>query len=148
MLERFLDGGQGRALPLSLGRAGRVIVGGLLEAKLELAFPLQTLEVEVAQGIGTETAGLEVLVGGDVRVLLEQVGDAGEDGGADAIGVEALEQQERLEVGVGRDASRHPPGVCGARAMGVGRDGSHGDGDGEGEEGDGRKRAFSRGRRA
>lgn len=128
VLEGFLDGGQARALSLSLGRAGdiavvRVGVGGLLMLELSL----QALEVEVAQGIGTEAAGLEVLVGGDVRVLLQQVGDADEDSGADAIGMEALEQQERLEVGVGRDASRHPPGVCSARAMGVGRDGSHGD---------------------
>jgi hypothetical protein len=130
VLERFLDGGQARALPLPLGRVGavggvRVAIGGMLM----LEFLLQPLEVEVAQGIGTETAGLEVLVGGDVRVLLQQVGYAGEDGGADAIGMEALEQQKRLEVGVGRDASRHPPGVCSARAMGVGRDGSHGDED-------------------
>ena len=123
VLEGFLDGGQAWALSLSLGRARDIaVVGVAVGGLLMLELSLQALE-----GIGAEAAGLEVLVGGDVRVLLQQVGDAGEDGGADAIGMEALEQQERLEVGVGRDASRHPPGVCSARAMGVGWDGSHGD---------------------
>lgn len=136
VLEGFLDGRQARALSLSLGRARDIaVVGVAVGGLLMLELSLQALEVEVAQGIGTEAAGLEVLVGGNVRVLLQQVGDAGEDGGADAIGMEALEQQERLEVGVGRDASRHPPGVCSARAMGVGRDGSHGDEGGTREEG-------------
>lgn len=114
-------------MPLSLGPVRGVgILGVAVAALLILQLSLQTLQVEVAQGIGAEAAGLEVAVGGDVRVLLQQVRDAGEDGGLDAIGVQALEQQERLEVGVGREASSHPPGVCSARAMGLGRDGSHG----------------------
>lgn len=130
VLQRLLDGRQAWAMPLSLCRVCdlamlRVGVGTLLE--LELA--LQALKVEVAQGIGAEAAGLEVLVRGDVRVLLEEVGDAAKHGGRHAIGMEALEEQQRLEVGVGRHASIHPPGVCSARAMSVlvGEDGSQGD---------------------
>lgn len=64
----------------------------------------------------------------DIGRLLQQVGDPAEDTVAYTIGMEALEQQERLEVGVGGDARRHSPGVGGARAMELGRDGSQRDG--------------------
>ena len=115
-------------MPLSLARAGDfpILVAIAVGALLILNLPLQTLQVEVAQCIGTEAAGLEVLVGGDVRVFLQQVGYPAEDGGPYAVGMEALEQQQRLEVGVGGEARIHPPGVCSARAMGSGRKGSHG----------------------
>ena len=127
VLQRFLNRRQAWAMPLSLGRVRAVPVRGVAVAGLLiLQLSLQTLQVKVAQGIGAEAASLEVAVGGDIRVLLQQVRDAGEDGWLDAIGMQALEQQERLEVGVGREASSHPPGVCSARAMGLGRDGSHG----------------------
>ena len=43
------------------------------------------------QGIGTETADLEALVAGDVRIAFQQLGDSAEDGPLDAIGVERLE---------------------------------------------------------
>lgn len=137
VLQRLLDGGQAGALALPLGGVGAVGgeaigVGGLVAVEL----PAQALEVKVAQGIGAQAAGLEVLVRGDVGVVVEQVRDAGKDGGADAVGMEALEQQERLEVGVGRDASRHPPGVCSgaSRAVGGWRDGSQGGGGGRAEQ--------------
>jgi len=120
-------------MPLSLGRIRDFPVGTIaVAALLVLELPLQTLQVEVAQRIGAEAAGLEVLVGGHVGVLLQQVGDAPEDRRGDAVGMQALEQQQRLEVGVGGAASIHPPGVCSARAMGLGRKGSHGCGRGRG----------------
>lgn len=127
-MQRLLDGWQAWAMPLSLARAGDfpILVAIAVGALLVLNLPLQTLQVEVAQCIGTEAAGLEVLVGGDVRVFLQQVGYPAEDGGPYAVGMEALEQQQRLEVGVGGEARIHPPGVCSARAMGSGRKGSHG----------------------
>jgi hypothetical protein len=114
-------------MPLSLGRVCDLgILALAVGSLLVLQLPLQTLEIEVAQSIGTEATGLEVLVGGHVGVLLQQVGYPAEDGGLYAVGMQALEQQQRLEVGVGRAASIHPPGVCSARAMGLGRKGSHG----------------------
>jgi hypothetical protein len=128
VLHRLLDRGQGWAMPLSLRRVRDVPILALaVAALLILELPPQTLQVEVAQCIGTETAGLEVLVRGDVRVLLQQVRYPAEDRRRDAVSMEALEQQERLEVGVGGDASIHPPSVCSARAMGRGRNGSQRD---------------------
>jgi hypothetical protein len=41
--------------------------------------------------------------------------------------MQALEQQQRLEGGVGRAASIHPPVPLGARARGRGREGSQRD---------------------
>ena len=71
VLQRLLDGGQAWAMPLSLGRVCDLAMVGIgVGALFEFEFALQTLEVEAAQGIGAETAGLEVLVCGDVRVLL------------------------------------------------------------------------------
>jgi hypothetical protein len=82
VLQRLLDRRQGWAMPLSLGRVRdgamlSVAVAGVLNLNLDL--PLQALQVEVAQGIGAQAAGLEVLVGGDVRVLLQQVRYPAED---------------------------------------------------------------------
>jgi hypothetical protein len=124
VLQRLLDVGQHGTGLLPLARvaiaAGLVAVVALLEVDLAP----QPLEIEAAQGIRAEAAALEVAVAGDVGVLLQQVRDAGEDGGADAIGVQTLEEEQRLEGGVGRAASIHPPvpvGVRGARrAMGRG----------------------------
>jgi hypothetical protein len=59
----------------------------------QLDFPPQALQIKVAQRIGAETAGLEVLVLGDVWRLLQQVRDAAEDRVAHAVGMETLEQQ-------------------------------------------------------
>jgi hypothetical protein len=127
VLQRLLDTRQAWAMPLSLARVGDLPILALaVAALLVLNLPLQTLQVEVAQRIRTEAAGLEVLVGGNVRVFLQQVGYPTEDGGPYAIGMEALEKQQRLEVGVGGNASIHPPGVCSARAMSLGRKGSQG----------------------
>jgi hypothetical protein len=83
-------------MPLSLGRVGDVAilsltVAGLLSLNLNL--PPQAVQVKVAQGIGTQAAGLEVLVRGHVRVLLQQVRYPAEDGRAYAIGMQTLEQQ-------------------------------------------------------
>jgi hypothetical protein len=115
-------------MPLSLRRVGDLpVLAFTLASLLILNLPLQTLQVEVAQRFGTQTAGLEVLVGGNVRMLLQQVRYSAEDRSPYAIGMETLEQQERLEVGVGRYASIHPPSVGGARAMGLGRNGSQRD---------------------
>jgi hypothetical protein len=128
VVQRFLDSRQAWAMPLSLRRACNVpILSFAIGSLLILNLPPQTLQVEVAQCIGTQTAGLEVLVGCDVGILLQQVGYPGEDGGGYAIGMEALEQKQRLEIGVGGEASIHPPGVCSARAMGLGQDGSQRD---------------------
>jgi hypothetical protein len=126
VLQRLLDRGQRRARLLPLPRVRAIpagIVAGLGLLVVQLA--PQPLQVKVAQGIRAQAAALEVLVGGNVRVLLQQVRDAAKDAGADAIGMQALEQQERLEGGVGSAAVIHPPrpvGVRGARrAMGRGR---------------------------
>jgi hypothetical protein len=81
-------------MPLSLRRVRDVSILTLaVAALLVFKLPPQALQVEVAQCIGTKTAGLEVLVRGDVRVLLQQVRDPAEDGRCYAIGMEALEQQ-------------------------------------------------------
>jgi hypothetical protein len=69
--------------------------------------PSQPFQIKGAQRIRTEAAALVVVVAGDVGVLLQQVRDAAKDGGADAIDAEVVEQQERLEGGVGR--CRHSP---------------------------------------
>jgi hypothetical protein len=80
-------------MPLSLGRVAALPILTLAVASLLiLELPLQTLQVEVAQCIRAEAAGLEVLVRSDVGVFLQQVGYAAEDRGRDAIGMEALEQ--------------------------------------------------------
>jgi endonuclease/exonuclease/phosphatase (EEP) superfamily protein YafD len=135
VLQRLVHRGQTWAMPLSLGRVAALPILTLAVASLLiLELPLQTLQVEVAQCIRAEAAGLEVLVRSDVGVFLQQVGYAAEDRGRDAIGMEALEQQQRLEVGVGGHASIHPPGVCSARAMDGRWKGSHG-GEGARERG-------------
>lgn len=69
-------------------------------------------------------------MGLDVGVVLQQVGDSAEDGWIYAIAGEGLEQQQRLEMGVGGQAVIHPPvaldvGVCSARATRGRREGSH-----------------------
>lgn len=124
-----MDGGQIRGRQLPLPRTWDIAVLRIAVACLLMFnLPLQTLEIEVAQGVWAETAGLEVLVACDIGVLLQQVGYAAKDGGPDAIGMQALEQEQRFEVGVGRAASMHPPGVWGARAMmGLGGNGSQRD---------------------
>lgn len=125
VLQRFLDRRQRRAGLLPLSRVRAVAIHFPVRVGvLVLDLPPQAVQVEVAQGIRAEAAALEVLVAGDVGVLLQQVRNPAEDRGAHAIGMQALEQQQRLEGGVGRDASIHPPvplGVGGARrAMGRG----------------------------
>jgi hypothetical protein len=137
VLQRLLDRGQRGTGLLPL--AWVAIAGGVVAviALLEVDLAPQPLEIEVAQGIRAETAALEVPVASDIGVLLQQVRDPAEDGSAYAIGVQALEQEQRLEGGVGRAASIHPPvplGVRGARrAMGRGlRKGSQRDGTADG----------------
>jgi hypothetical protein len=124
VLQRLLDRRQRRARLLALPGVRAVAVAVAAAAilagvgLLELQLPPQALQVEVAQRIRAQAAALEELVAGDVGVLLEQVRDAAKDAGADAIGVQALEQQQRLEGGVGRATGIHPPqpeGVRGAR---------------------------------
>jgi len=63
-------------------------------------------------------------VASDFRVLLQQIRDLAEDGVFYAIGMQALEQQKRLESGVGRAASIHPPVPLRAMGRGKRRDGS------------------------
>ena len=114
VLERLLDRGQHRPRGLSLPGvlvvamlgAAVAAVAGLLQVNL----PPQTLQVEAAQGIGTQAAALEELLGCDVRVGLQQLGRLAEGIRGHAIAREALEDEERLERGVGGDASRHAPG--------------------------------------
>jgi hypothetical protein len=125
VLQRFLNCGQCRTglLPLPRIRAISIRLIAIV-ALLVVDLPPQAVEIKVAQGIRTETAALEVSVASNVGVLLQQVRDPAEDGGAYAIGMQTLEEEERLEGGVGRAASIHPPvplGVDGAqRAMGRG----------------------------
>lgn len=135
VLGGFLGGGQTGAGRLPLPRAldlsgGRRVWRGILALAPDLI--LQDEQIEVAQRIGAQAAALEALVGGDVGVVLQQLRDPAEDRGAYAIGMEGLEQQERLEVGVGGEASIHPPvpldGVLGTRATTLGRQGSQHDG--------------------
>jgi hypothetical protein len=119
VLQRLLHRGQRRARLLALAGVCGVAADMLARVGLlEVQLPAQALEVEVAQGVRAQAAALEELVAGDVRVLLEQVRDAAKHAGADAIGVQALEQQQRLEGGVGSATGTHPPqpeGVRGAR---------------------------------
>lgn len=122
MLQRFLDRGQRRTGLLPLPRVRAISVCLLIVvALLVLNLPPQALQVKVAQCIWAQSAALEVFVASDVGVLLQQVRDAAEDRVAYAIGSQTLEQQKRLEGGVGRAASIHPPvplGVfCARRAM-------------------------------
>jgi hypothetical protein len=56
-----------------------------------------------------------MFVASDVGVLLQQIRDPAEDAVAYSIGAQTLEQQERLEVGVGRAAVIHPPVPVGGR---------------------------------
>jgi hypothetical protein len=140
VLQRLLHGGQARARGLPLARldlsVGRVAVW--LVALIPDLF-LEDVQVEVAQGLWAQAAALEALVGGDVRIGLQQIGDAAEDLRVHAIGMERLEQEKRLEVGVGGQASSHPPEPLGlvqcARAARGRRERSHGDGDGDGGRG-------------
>lgn len=151
VLERVLDTGQhgrsGLALPGVLAMRGGAVAG-----LLDLQLPPQTVQVEAAQGVGAQTGALEEAVARDVRVGVEQLRGPGEGGRGHAMAGQALEDEERLEGGVGRGAGRHAPGeVCGVgggrRADGLGRDGSQRDGDGgyEGQAGIAGRRA---GRRA
>jgi hypothetical protein len=122
VLQRFLDRGQRRTGLLPLPRVRAISVRLLIGvALLVLNLPSQALQVEVAQRIRAQAPALEVFLAGDVGVLLQQVRDPAEDGSAYAIGSQTLEQQERLEGGVGRAAGIHPPvpmGVfCARRAM-------------------------------
>jgi hypothetical protein len=110
VLQRLVDRGQHGAGLLSLARVRDIAVRlPVMVALLVLELPAQALEVEVAQGIGAQAAALEVLVAGDVGVPLQLVRNPAEDVVLEAIGVEALEQQQRLERGVRGDASIHPP---------------------------------------
>lgn len=119
MLQRFLDRGQRWTRLLPFPRVCNVSIGlVIIVALFVLNLPPQALQIKIAQGIRAQTAALEILVASDVGVLLQQVRDPAEDVVAYAIGSQTLEQQERLEVGVGRAASIHPPvpvGVFGAR---------------------------------
>jgi hypothetical protein len=83
VLDRFLDGGQARTRRFPLAgvldvaiRIWRVAINCNL---LALDLLLQNVQVKVAQGIRTETAALETPVGGDVRVVLQQLRDPGKD---------------------------------------------------------------------
>lgn len=100
MLGSFLDRRQTGTGSLSLPRAldvslsvsarGFGVQGAILALTLDLL--LQQLQVKVAEGIRAQAAALEALVGGDVRVVLQQLRDPAEDGGLYAMGSEGLEQ--------------------------------------------------------
>jgi hypothetical protein len=134
VLQRFLDGGQRGSGGLALAgvrAVGCVAVVGLLQLQFQLA--TQALKVEAAQGIRAQTAALEEGVARDIRVGLEQLRRLGEGIWRDAIALEALEDEQRLEGGVGGNARRHAPGsvdgVGGARRAGrLGWEGSQGEG--------------------
>jgi len=125
VLQRLGDGGQRRARLLPLARVcGAVAVPvrvavrvAIVVALLVLDLPAQALQVEVAQGIRAQAAALEGPVGDDVGVLLQLVRDLAEDIVLEAVRVQALEQQKRLESGVRRDASIHPPVPGGGRRL-------------------------------
>lgn len=76
-----------------------------------LDFLLQNVQVKVAQSIGTQATALERGILGDVGVGLQQLGDVAEDLRIYAIGMERLKEQERLEVGIGSQASIHATAV-------------------------------------
>jgi hypothetical protein len=110
VLQRLLHRRQRRAGLLALPGVRAFAVGFrvfAVAALLELDLAPQPFQIKGAQRIRTEAAALVVVVAGDVGVLLQQVRDAAKDGGADAIDAEVVEQQERLEGGVGR--CRHSP---------------------------------------
>jgi hypothetical protein len=98
VLDRLLDRRQGWARGLALARWLRVAIERLLVAvgALALDLVLEDVQVEVAQGVRAEAAALEALVLGDVRVALQQLRDSAEDVRGEAIGVQRLEQQQRL----------------------------------------------------
>lgn len=105
VLQRVLQGGQGGAGELAFpGGLGGVGMGLVVGVGVALDLVLEDVQVAGAQGIWAQAGGLVVCVLGDVRVGLEQVGDLDEDIGGDAVGMERLEQEERLEAGVGRHA--------------------------------------------
>ena len=109
VLQRFLDGGQRRPCGLPLPRVVAILgiaVAGLLHIKL----PPQPFQIEAAQGIGAQTAALEGLVLSDLGAGLQQLRGLAEGVRGHAIALQALEDEERLEGGVGGDASRHAPG--------------------------------------
>lgn len=62
---------------------------------------LEQSQIQLAQGIGTEAAAVELGVVANKRDTLQLIGDAVEGGGSDAVDAQSLEQQEGLEVGVG-----------------------------------------------
>lgn len=135
MSERLFEGLQFRTGRLPLGRPLDFPVGHLAILLVVFGAKLvfQLVQVEGAQGLRTETAALEVFVLGDVRVGLEQIGNLGPDIAGYAINIERLEQKKRLEVGVGGDASIHPPILWGRGTSATGRrgrEGSHGGGGG------------------
>lgn len=140
VLDRLLDRRQGGARGLALARGLRVGVGrvGIGRGALAPELVLEDVQVEVAQGIRAEAAALEALVLGDVRVALQQLRDPAEDVRGEAMGVQRLEQQQRLEVGVGSQAGIHPPGPLQARRGREGR--QHGRLEGDRVAGDGAPR--------
>jgi hypothetical protein len=94
VLQRLLDSGQCWACLLALPGVPTVSIRLVVVAALLVLNLLpQTLQVEVAQCIWTQPAALVVFVARNVGVPLQQVRDAAEDSGADAIGMQALEQQ-------------------------------------------------------
>lgn len=136
VLQRLVHGGQTGAGCLALARLD-LSVGGIGVGLVALVADLflEDVQVEIAQGIWAEAAALEARVRGDVWVGLQQLGDGAEDLRVHTIGMERLEQEERLEVGVGGQAIIHPPGPLrlglgldlGWDAMGSGWERSHGD---------------------
>lgn len=134
MLGGLLHGGQragtGR---LSFARASDFPIAGVAVRcaflALALGLLLQQQQVHIPQRIGTEPAALEALVGRDAGRLLQRVRDAAEHGRLGAIELEAAEQQKGLEVGVGGEASIHPPvpldGVGRTRAARRGKGSQH-----------------------
>lgn len=95
VLDGFVDRGQARTgcLPLARGLDVSILDLAVHGALLALDLLLQDVQVEVAQGIGAQTAALEAPVGGDVGIVLQQLRDSAEDVGPEAIGMERLEQE-------------------------------------------------------
>jgi hypothetical protein len=109
VLQRFLHGGQRGHCGLPLPRVLAMLCVAVA-ALFQLDLSPQALEIEAAQGIRTQPAGLEELVRRDVWVGLQQLRRLAEGILCHAIALEALEDEERFEGGVGGDASCHAPG--------------------------------------
>jgi hypothetical protein len=127
MFRGLLHGWQDRAGDFAFLRSGRSItIGHRMSVSVGLSlvvafdFFLQQAQIQLAQGIGTQTAGI---VGGFVANywdLLEVIADATEADGRNSIYAQCLEEQKRFERAVRCRQARH------VEAAARGRDGCGG----------------------